>query len=108
VIVCNLWAAVVFPSLVFTRKHPVHSFLLRVVFYFPFFQWMILSSVVAERCAKGALSSRQIEANNGSYDMQLKNQDFKTQVERHVENSQLESVVHKSPLVNENVHTWPV
>ena len=28
-------------------------------------------------------SNMQIEANNASYDMELKNQDFETQVERH-------------------------
>ena len=53
-------------------------------------------------------SNMRVEAKNTSYDTELKNQDFETLVERHVENSQLESVVDKSPLVNKNVHTWLV
>ena len=42
-------------------------------------------------------SNMQIEANDASYDMELKNQDFETQVERHDENSKLEEGVERSP-----------
>ena len=42
-------------------------------------------------------SNMQIEANNASYDMELKNQDFETQVERHDENSNLDQGVERSP-----------
>ena len=42
----------------------------------------------------------RIEASNASYDMELKNQDFETQVERHEEISKLEEGVEKSPRVN--------
>ena len=35
-------------------------------------------------------SNMRNEANNASYDMELKNQDFETQVERHDEISKLE------------------
>ena len=35
-------------------------------------------------------SNMQIEANNASYDIELKNQDFETQVERHDEITKLE------------------
>ena len=42
----------------------------------------------------------RIEANNASYDMELKNQYFETQVERHDEISKFEDVVDKSALVN--------
>ena len=35
-------------------------------------------------------SNVQIEANNASYDMELKNQDFETQVERHDEITKFE------------------
>ena len=38
-------------------------------------------------------SSERIEANNASYDMELKNQDFETQVERHDEISKFKEVV---------------
>ena len=41
----------------------------------------------------------RIEANNTSYDMELKNQDFETQVERHEEIRKLEEGVEKSPWV---------
>ena len=53
-------------------------------------------------------SNMRIEANNNSYDMELKNQDFETQVERDEEVSKFEEIVEKSPLGNENVHTWLV
>jgi hypothetical protein len=39
----------------------------------------------------------RIEPNNASYDMELKNQDFETQVERHDEISTHEQGVEKSP-----------
>jgi hypothetical protein len=39
----------------------------------------------------------RIEANNASYDMDLKNQDFETQVDRHDEISKHEQGVEKSP-----------
>ena len=42
----------------------------------------------------------RIEANNASYDMELKNQDFETQVERHEEIGKLEQGVEKSAWVN--------
>ena len=45
-------------------------------------------------------SNMRIEANNTSYDMELNNQDFKTQVERHEEISKFEEGVDKSALVN--------
>ena len=45
-------------------------------------------------------SNLLIEANNASYDMELKNQDFETQVDRHDEITKFEEVVEKSPLVN--------
>ena len=35
-------------------------------------------------------SNMRIEANNASYDIELKNQDLETQVERHEENSTFE------------------
>ena len=41
-------------------------------------------------------SNMRIEANNASYDIELKNQDFETQVERHEEISKFEEVVDKS------------
>jgi uncharacterized metal-binding protein len=41
-------------------------------------------------------SNKQIETNNASYDMELKNQDFETQVERHDEITKFEEVVEKS------------
>ena len=48
----------------------------------------------------------RIEANNAIYDMELKNQDFETQVERHDDISKLEEGVDKSRSVNENVDRW--
>ena len=42
----------------------------------------------------------RIEANNTSYDIELKNQDFETQVERHDDISKFEEVIEKSALVN--------
>ena len=52
-------------------------------------------------CDIGFLCSKmRIEANNASSDMELKNQDFETQVERHDYISKFEEVVEKSALVN--------
>ena len=49
-------------------------------------------------CDIGCLSSNmRIEANNASYDIELKNQDFYTQVERHDEISNLDVGVERSP-----------
>ena len=45
-------------------------------------------------------SNMRFEANNASYDMELKNHDFETQVERHEEISKFEEVVEKSGSVN--------
>ena len=42
----------------------------------------------------------RIEANNASYDIELKNKDFQTQVERHEGISKFEEGVKKSALVN--------
>ena len=42
-------------------------------------------------------SNMRIEANNASYDMDLKNQDFENQVERHDEISKDENGFEKSP-----------
>jgi hypothetical protein len=39
----------------------------------------------------------RIEANNASYDIELKNQDFETQVEKHDEISKHEEGVERSP-----------
>ena len=50
----------------------------------------------------------QIEAYYAGYDIELKNQDFETQIERHEENRKHEKVVDKSVWVNEDVHTWLV
>ena len=41
-------------------------------------------------------SNKRIEAPNTSYNMELENQDFETQVERHEEISKLEEGVEKS------------
>ena len=41
-------------------------------------------------------SNMRIEANNASYDMELKNQDFETQVERHEEIRKFEEGLEKS------------
>ena len=46
-----------------------------------------------------------IEANKASYDMELKNHDFETQVKRHEEESKVEEGVDKNVWVKENVHT---
>ena len=46
-----------------------------------------------------------MEANNTTYDMELRNQEFETQVERHEEITTFEEVVEKSLLGNENVYT---
>ena len=45
-------------------------------------------------------SNMRIEVNNASSDMELKNQDFETQVERHDQISKFEEVVEKRALVN--------
>ena len=45
-------------------------------------------------------SNMRIETNNTSDDMELRNQDFKTQVERHEEFTKLEEGVEKRPRVN--------
>ena len=45
-------------------------------------------------------SNMRIEANNASYYMELKNQDFETQVERYEAISKLEEGVEKSPSIN--------
>jgi hypothetical protein len=42
----------------------------------------------------------RIEANKASYDIEFKNQDFETQVNKHEEISKFEEVVEKSALVN--------
>ena len=49
-------------------------------------------------------SNMRIEANNASSDMDLKNQDFEIQVDRHEEESKFEEGVDKSTSMNENVH----
>ena len=52
-------------------------------------------------CDMGFLcSNMRIKANNASYDIELKNQDFETQVLRHDEISNVEEGVERSPLVN--------
>ena len=52
---------------------------------------------ISGSCDIGFLcSNMRIEANNASYDMELKNQDFKNQVERHEEISKFEVGVDKS------------
>ena len=42
----------------------------------------------------------RFEDNKATYDMQLKNQNFETQVERHEEITKFEEEVQKSPRVN--------
>ena len=42
----------------------------------------------------------RIEANNATYDMDLKNKSFETHVERHEEITKLEEGVEKRPRVN--------
>ena len=49
---------------------------------------------IPRSCDIGFLcSNMRIEANNASYDMELKNQDFETQVERHEEITKFEEGV---------------
>ena len=56
---------------------------------------------IAGSCDIGFLCSNlRIEANNASYDMELKNQDFETQVERHEVITKFEEGVEKSPIIN--------
>ena len=50
----------------------------------------------------------RIEGNESTYDMELKNQDFETQVERKEEKSNFEEGIDKSSSMNENVHRWLV
>ena len=45
-------------------------------------------------------SNMRIEFNNASSDMNLKNQDFETQIERHDDITKFEEVIEKSALVN--------
>jgi hypothetical protein len=45
-------------------------------------------------------SNMRIKANNVGYDIELKNQDFETQVERHDQISKFEEVVETRALVN--------
>ena len=45
-------------------------------------------------------SNMRIKSKNASYDMELKNQDFETQVERHEEISKFEEGVQKRLSVN--------
>ena len=53
--------------------------------------------VIPGSCDIGFLcSNMRIEANNASYDIELKNRDFETQVERHEEISIFEEGVEKS------------
>ena len=53
---------------------------------------------IPRSCDIGFLcSNMRIEANNASYNMELKNQDFETQVERHDEISKFEEGVERSP-----------
>ena len=52
---------------------------------------------ISGSCDIGFLcSNMRIEANNASYDMELKSQDFETHVERHEEISKFEVGVDKS------------
>ena len=50
----------------------------------------------------------RIEGNETSHDMELKNQDFETQVERHEGKSHFEEGVDKSASMDENVHRFLV
>ena len=50
----------------------------------------------------------QIEGNETSHDIELKNQDFATQVERHEEKSNFEEGVDKSASLTENIPRWLV
>ena len=45
-------------------------------------------------------SNMRFKANNVSYDIEFKNQDFQTQIERHDQISKFEEVVEKRALVN--------
>ena len=57
--------------------------------------------VIRSSCDIGFLcSNMRIEANNASYDIELKNRDFETQVERHDEISIFEEVVENNASVN--------
>ena len=52
-------------------------------------------------CDPGFLYSQmRLEANNATYDIESKNQDFETQVERHEEITKFEKGVEKSACVN--------
>ena len=52
---------------------------------------------IPDSCDIGfSCSNMRIEANNASYNIELKNQDFETQVERHHEISKFEEGVEKS------------
>ena len=54
--------------------------------------------VIPGLCDIGFLcSNMRIEANNASYDIELKNEDFETQEERHEVNSKFEEGLAKSP-----------
>ena len=54
--------------------------------------------VIPGSCEIGFLcSNMRVEANNASYDMELKDQDFQSQVERHDEITIFEEGVEKSP-----------
>ena len=53
-------------------------------------------------------SNMRIEGSNASYDIELKNQDFETQVERYEEKSKFEEGIDKSSSVNGNVYRWLV
>ena len=58
----------------------------------------LIKMFIPGSCDIGFLcSNMRIEANYVRYDMELKNQDFETQVERHDENSKLEEGVERSP-----------
>ena len=53
-------------------------------------------------------SNMRIEANNSSYNIELKNKHFDTHIERHEEKSNFEEGVDKSATMNENVPRWLV
>ena len=50
----------------------------------------------------------RIEGKEVVYNIELKNQDFETQVERHEEKSDFEEGIDKSSSMNENGHRWLV
>ena len=50
----------------------------------------------------------RIEGNETSHDMELKNQDFETQVERNEVKSKFKEGVDKSASMNENIHRFLV